>query len=108
MESLINSYTEELDAYIEDQARLRGLKQDAATPRHVKPLDAQITELMRALPPKMRNRPWSMAELVQRLVGKYRERPHAQRVGESLRRLNWKRERRWGKGWDGQRVWVPD
>ena len=79
----------------------------SASPKSVKSLDDQITELMRTLPPQMRNRPWSMQELVQRLTGKYRDRPHGQQIGSALRRLGWLRERRYGPGYDGVRVWLP-
>jgi hypothetical protein len=72
----------------------------------VKSLDDQVTELMRSLPPQLRDRPWSMAELVQRLQGKYRARPHGQQVGQALLRLGWRKERRWERGFDGARVWL--
>lgn len=71
-----------------------------------KTLDAQIVELMATLPPQLRDRPWSMAELVQRLSGKYRARPHGQQVGQALLRLGWRKERRWERGYDGARVWL--
>jgi hypothetical protein len=71
-----------------------------------KPLDDQITELMRSLPPLLRDRPWTMAELVHRLEGKYRDRPHGQQVGQALLRLGWRRERRWSNGFNGVRVWL--
>ncbi len=79
----------------------------SAAPRSVKPLDVQIVELMRTLPPQLRDRPWSMAELVQRLTGKYRARPSAQHVGTALSRLRWRRDRLWSAGAMGQRVWWP-
>jgi len=111
-----NSYLEELRAYRDEQHRLHELKQEAEADfassirpiKRPKPLDDQIAELMRTLPPKLRNRPWSMAELVQRLAGKYRARPHAQQVGEALRRLGWRRERLWNAEYDGVRVWLPN
>lgn len=74
--------------------------------RRDKPLDDQISDLMLALPPALRNRPWTMAELVPQLNGKYRDRPHASSVGSALRRLGWTRVRLWSHGADGQRVWV--
>ena len=117
MGTFIENYAAELRAHVEQQKQLHKLKQEAEAKakvaqstqqtRPVKPLDDQIQELMRTLPPQLRNRPWSMAELVQQLTGKYRDHPHAQRVGESLRRLGWRRERRWEKGFDGVRIWVP-
>jgi hypothetical protein len=48
-----------------------------------------------------------MAEFVSRLDGKYRERPHPQKVAEALKILGWKRIRSWEKGFDGIRIWVP-
>ena len=110
----MQAYAAELRARVDERSRLHRLQLETQAsakplqlPRQVKPLDAQITELMRTLPPQMRERPWSMPELIQRLAGKYRDRPHAQQVGEALRRLGWRRERRWKKGFDGARVWVP-
>jgi hypothetical protein len=79
----------------------------SASPKSVKPLDDQIVELMRTLPPQLRDRPWSMAELVQRLTGKYRDRPHAQCVSAALLRRGWRKERRYGQGYEGRRLWWP-
>jgi hypothetical protein len=75
--------------------------------RSTKPLTEQITELMLSLAPALRERPWNMTDLVNRLQGKYRARPHPQMVGEALRKLNWKRQRVWSKGFDGVRLWMP-
>jgi hypothetical protein len=117
MTTIIGNYLRHMGEYTNEQSRLYSLKQEAdakaklaasiQTIKRTKPLDQQITELMRTLPPQLRDRPWSMTELVQRLTGKYRDRPHAQNVGEALRRLGWQRERRWEKGFDGVRVWIP-
>ncbi len=75
--------------------------------RRARPLDEQIERLMRELPPAQRERCWSMAELLPRLSGKYRDHPHAKEVGQALRHLGWHRERRYGHGFDGSRVWLP-
>lgn len=105
---------EKMRAEAEESARLRALERDAKTLAQKiqklgcsRPLDQQITELMRSLPPANLRRPWSMSELIQRLDGKYRDRPHAKNVGEALRRLGWQRVRLWTEGYDGQRVWLP-
>lgn len=79
----------------------------SAISKQFKTLDQQIAELMRSLPLHMLNRPWSMAELVQRLQGKYRDVPHGAQVGEALLRCGWTKERRYAAGWDGRRVWLP-
>ena len=116
MNTYAQTYMAQLRAKQEEQLRINRVKQEADAKaklaqsiqqiKRTKPLGDQITELMRTLPPQMRNRPWSMAELVNCLTGKYRDRPHAQQVGQALRRLGWRRERRWVEGFDGVRVWV--
>ncbi len=89
-----------------ESSRLRTLALEAAKLSvRVKPLDEQITDLMATLPPALRDRPWSMAELVARLIGKYRARPHPQKVGDALRRLGWQRVRSYG-GFEGARLWL--
>lgn len=72
-----------------------------------KPLIEQINDLMKTTPSHLLNRPWSMAELIARLEGKYRERPHPQHVGQALRLIGWQYRRYWGNGWNGVRVWLP-
>ena len=118
MEFDIKSYVQQLEERRAESNRLHKIRQEAETAallaasiekiKRTKPLDQQITELMRSLPPALRNRPWTMDELVNRLVGRYHDHPHAQHVGEALRRLGWKRERRWGEGYEGKRIWLPD
>ena len=76
-------------------------------PKTYIPLKDQITELMNSLPYALRNKPWSMQELTQRLNGKYRDRPHAQMVGIALRQLGWTRKRLWGIDYQGVRLWIP-
>ena len=52
------------------------------------------------------NRSWSMGDLVNRLEGKHRERPHAAKVAKALRALGWVRLMDWTISGDGSRVWV--
>lgn len=111
------TYADELREIGDEQERLHRLNQEAKAlakltlsvkpERRVKPLDEQITEFMLTLPPQLRDRPWRMSELVQQLAGRFRERPHAQHVGQALIRLRWTRKRLWTSGANGQRVWLP-
>ena len=105
---MLNSYINELKAEIVTRATTLDPEPEAARNRlrNVKPLTLQIEELMRTLPPLQRSRPWSMGDLVNRLDGKYRERPHAAKVGQALRALGWVRLRDWTISGDGSRVWV--
>ena len=107
--SYIHSHVENLRLHAEELNNKIQLKKEAASNSspQFKPLTQQIEELMRSMPPKMLNRPWSIAELILRLDGKYRDRPHAQNVGDALRRAGWKSIRHWGKGYNGVRLWLP-
>ena len=71
-----------------------------------KPLRQQIEELMRSLSPAQRNRPWSMDELVTRLEGRYRARPHPMNVGQALTALGWASVRDWTRDGGGKRYWA--
>lgn len=111
----MSAYIAQLRREVDEEKRLHEIKAKAQAEattvklqeRCVKPLTVQITELMSTIPPSMRDRPWSIQDLVSRLQGKYRDRPHTQHVGSALRQLGWCRERRWGHGYDGVRVWMP-
>jgi hypothetical protein len=89
----MRAYLQELRVLAEEQSRIQQLEAEARTislrqqERRARPLTEQIEELMRTLPPQLRDRPWSMADLVARVQGKYRDRPHAQQVGAACRRL---------------------
>lgn len=78
-----------------------------AATKMVKPLDQQIVELMRSLPPALRDRPWSIQDLVNRLEGRFRQRPHSQGVGQALRRLGWCRIRPGDASGGERRMWLP-
>lgn len=109
------AYIEKLRSEAAEQNRIQALKREAEAAaklaksiqqiKRTKPLEYQITELMQTTPPAIRARPWSIAELVPRLQGKYRDHPHAKEVGEALRRLGWQRIRLWGDAGEGRRVW---
>lgn len=108
----IKKHIEELCANSEEQSRLIQLKLEADLVKPAqriirkKSIELQLEDLTRSLPPNLLNRPWSMAELVLRLDGIYRDRPHAQNVGDALRRAGWTAKRLWGK-WGGVRLWFP-
>ena len=109
----MTAYIAQLNKSVEEENRIHQFRAEAETikliqkERLAKPLTEQIEELMRTLPPQLRVRPWSMAELVVRLQGKYRDRPHTQHVGIALKQLGWTRIRLYGKGYDGARLWLP-
>lgn len=100
----IQDYLEKLRKHAEQQSQET---KEKTQPRPFKPLTEQITELMQTTTPRLRERPWSMQEIIVRLDGKYRDRPHAQMVGNALKILGWQRVRLWSKGYDGVRLWTP-
>jgi hypothetical protein len=103
---MMNSYRQELLAIREGVGRPPARPSD--TNGRIKcriPLTEQIEALMRSLPPKQRDRPWSMDELVVRLQGRYNTRPSAGSVGLALRHLGWTRARDWSTSGGGRRVW---
>ena len=69
------------------------------------PLETQIQQLMASLPENQRMRDWSMADLLSRLTGKYRDRPHAMTAAAALLSLGWSKRRDFSDGGGGRRVW---
>jgi len=115
MDAHISGWAAQVKKISEESLHLHNLEREAEAvkqlnkqrdlARRTKPPTEQIEELMASLPPAVRDRPWTMAELTNRLQGKYRDRPHPQMVGMALRALGWRRVRLYGKGFDGARVW---
>ncbi len=68
-------------------------------------LETQIQQLMASLPENMRKRDWSMSDLIVRLNGRFRDRPHAQQVGTALRQLGWVQFRDYSSTGRGGRFW---
>lgn len=75
--------------------------------QRAKPLEIQIREYINSLPPLRRESPITMAEIVNQLTGRYRDKPHPQHVGAALRALGYRHTRLWGKQGEGKRVWMP-
>ena len=104
----IHSILEKLKRDAELNTPLEDTESSAAhSATMIKPLELQITELIKSLPPQLLNRPWSMSEFVARFDGKYRENPHPQMIGQCLKSLGWKSVRKFSKGFDGVRLWLP-
>ncbi len=105
MSAYLKEYIDNLRQNVIEQNTPKEVPQQQV-PRY-KPLIEQITELMQSLPYALKNKPWSMQELVSRLDGKYRDRPHAQLVGIALRQMGWTRKRLWNTQYQGVRLWIP-
>lgn len=104
---MLKRYMQELHSLVEEANRERKQSGPVDPQSPPPPLDQQIVALMATLSPAQANRPWNMEELLLRLQGRYRDRPHAQQVGQALRRLGWRRERLWGSEHAGRRMWLP-
>ena len=112
MPAYLKSYIAELKALTEADNRRR-TAEAAASRKHLRsalgnltPLTEQIEDLMASLPQAQRERDWAMADLVGRLQGRYRDRPHAANVGQALRALGWVQQRDWSAAGGGRRVWL--
>jgi hypothetical protein len=101
---MLHHYRQELIAIRESVQRSPDRSADPPTQCNV-PLTDQINSLMRSLPPAQRDRPWSVAELVLRLHGRFKARPSHGDVGIALRALGWTRTRDWTAEGGGRRVW---
>jgi hypothetical protein len=109
MESYIESLRKHVETHIEERELA---KQQEALSRQTmqsltKPLEQQLIELLRTLSPDQLYRHWTMEDFVMRLKGRFRDRPHPQKVGEALRKLGWQRRRVYGAQGDGKRYWFP-
>lgn len=115
MHAYLRNYVQQLRDEAEESARQHQERLDKEksqqkpnTLRLVKPLDVQITELMASLPPAQLERKWAMADLVARLEGRYRDRPHPQMIGAALRKLGWSTLRDWTIAGGGRRYWTSN
>ena len=109
---MLKRYISELRAETEEANR-RHAADAAASRKHLRsalgnltPLTDQIEDLMASLPPAQRERDWAIADLVGRLQGRYRDRPHPANVGQALRALGWVQQRDWSAAGGGRRVWA--
>ena len=107
----MQSYIEQLkaDTAAANQRREEALaKPKCSDPRIQcdKPLTDQISELMRSLPTALRDRPWSMDDLVARLNGRYNSKPSQGDVGQALKALSWSQRRDWTRDGGGRRYWF--
>ena len=91
-----------------DSLKATEAQQDRHRPsaQHYKPIEHQLEQLMRTLPPVELQRPWPMAEFISRLNGRYRDKPHPMKVSEALRKLGWVRRRDWSNAGAGRRYWY--
>ena len=97
-----------MQQYIEDLKRVQAQERQT---RHAQttaymPIEQQLTELLSTLPPIELQRPWSMADFISRLTGRYRDNPHRMKVSDALRKLGWVRRRDWSTAGGGRRYWY--
>lgn len=72
------------------------------------PLETRLSRLLDSIPRSVQEEGISLPALQQLLRGRYRGTPPAGHVGQALRALGWRRERRWRGDADGFRAyWYP-
>ena len=99
-----------MDAHIKNW--FKGLSQSAVESGRdfVRPsadltLEEQLRNFFDSLPQRLLERPWTMTEITDKLVGKYRAHPHPQHVAQALRTLGWVQKRDWTSSGRGRRYW---
>jgi hypothetical protein len=71
-------------------------------------LEEQLRDFANSLPKRLLERPWTMAEITEKLVGKYRAHPHPQHIAKALRSIGWVEKRDWTSSGRGRRYWSSN
>jgi len=109
MRAYMNRLNAELAAQQAAQEQKRAQEARAvaqAARERLVPLDARIARLLAGIPPEVQAEGLSLMGLQAQLRGRWRGNAHPGEIGDALRRLGFRRERRWRGGADGFRaVW---
>jgi hypothetical protein len=116
-EAILKAYIEQLNRAVEEENRRREackLSQtqaaSAAAREKLAPLDTRVARLLAAVPPEVQCEGLSLQAVQIQLRGRGRghSRCHVGELGDAMRRLGFRRERRWQGGADGFRaLWYP-
>ena len=96
----------EIAKLCEQASTARAIPSSIQVQRYI-PLTEQIHRLINEMPPELRQRSWSIAELAKQLKGRYRAHPHPQQIAKELLALGWYRSRVWTIEGRGSRIWHP-
>lgn len=72
-----------------------------------KSLTTQVSEYWLGLPSVLKNGPFCLRDIRDKMFGKYQPRPSAGDLGIALKALKWTRKRDWTNQGGGRRYWYP-
>lgn len=106
----MSAYIAQLNAAVERDQAQRQEKQLAAAQavrERLTPLEERLARLMANIPMEMQLEGLSLASLQTSLRGRWRGNCHPGELGTALRKLGFKRERRWADDAGFRALWYP-
>jgi hypothetical protein len=106
----MNAYVKELmkqgEAEIAERNRIRKTEQQAVRDR-LSPLESRLAKLLSTIPIEVQQEGLSLNTLQASLKGRWRGSCHPGELGAALRKLGFKRERKWSDGDGFRALWFP-
>jgi len=116
-EASLKAYIDQLNRAVDTENRRREVQRAAqaeaaanAAREMLSPLEVRVARLLAEMPPEVKGEGLSLLALQNRLRGRGRghSRCHVGELGDAMRRLGFRRERRWRRGMDGfKALWFP-
>jgi hypothetical protein len=107
----MNAYVNAMNAEFEPEQAKReeARKADHQIARdRLTPLNTRLEKLLSKIPIEIQNEGLSLNALQASLTGKWRGTCHPGELGTALRKLGFKRERRWSGDYGFRAMWYPD
>jgi hypothetical protein len=104
------AYIKQLNAAVERDRAQREEKERAtikAARERLTPLEERLSRLLATIPGEIQREGLSLSSLQASLRGRWRGNCHPGELGAALRRLSFKRERRWHDGTGFCALWYP-
>ena len=104
----MNAYVKQLNAAVAVEQAQRAEKERAATQaarERLTPLEERLSRLLATIPSEIQREGLSLASLQASRRGRWRRLRHPGELGTALRKLNFKRERRWHNEGGFRAVW---
>jgi hypothetical protein len=104
------AYIKQLNVAIAREQAQRDERERAATQatrERLKPLDERLSRLLATIPIVIQREGLSLSSLQASLRGRWRGNCHPGELGKALRKLGFKRERRWHDGTGFCALWYP-
>jgi hypothetical protein len=106
----MSAYIAALNAAVAREQAERQEKKRAATQaarERLTPLEERLSRLLATIPSEIQREGLSLASLQASLRGRWRGNCHPGELGAALRKLGFKRERRWRDASGFQALWYP-